>query len=806
MRSLFRKELGSFLGSVTGYVVICVFLIITSLFLWIFPGEMNLPEAGYATLDGLFIVAPWVFLFLVPAISMRMLAEEKKTGTIELLLTRPLSDLQIVSSKFLASVVLILFSIIPTFIYFYSIVKLGNPQGNIDLGATWGSYIGLFFLASVYASVGLFASSLTDNQIISFLLGVLLSFLIFTGFDYLASIFETSEFNTFILNLGINEHYNSISRGVVDSRDIIYFLSVVVLFLVLTQFNLRSKSGQTELSIKNLIKSRIIFIFLIIVAFNYLAKQFFFRLDLTTDKRFTLAQPTKKYLKELDDVVYVKIYLDGELPIGFTKLKNSIKEMLDEFRVYTDNIEYNFINPYDIIDNNEKKALFRELYEKGVEPTNIRINEEEGLTQKNIFPGAIVSYKNVETSINLLSNNPGLPAEVNLNNSVQGLEYSFISIIKNITSTKVEKIVFLEGQGELNEYEVGDITKSLANYYQVDRGALHGRPGVLDDYKAVVIAKPTKPFNEKDKFALDQYLMQGGKILYFIDAVNVNIDSLVYGSTLALIDDLNLTDQLFNYGVRVNPVLIKDLQSNFISVNTAPVGSPAKFTPVPWYYYPMISGKPEHPITRNLNMVKTEYVNYIDTVEGAGNLNKKSLLWTSRQTGILNVPAKISLGEIDLKPNPAFYNAGPKPIAVLVEGEFGSAFKNRMLEPILGYKPDKFLDHSKKTGILVVSDGDIIRNDVKYSPKGNMIYKLGYDRNTNHTFGNKEFVLNAVNYLTDEDGLINLRSREYKLRLLDKQKLLEEKKFWIMLNILLPVILVVLFGLVSNFIRKRKYS
>jgi ABC-2 type transport system permease protein len=804
MLASLKKELSSFLGSVTGYVVICIFLAITSLFLWVFPSEMNIATGGYATLDGLFVLAPWVFLFLVPAITMKMLAEEKKSGTIELLLTRPLSDFQIVFSKFLAAVVLIVLSLLPTFVYFYSVYQLGNPVGNIDMGATWGSYLGLFFLAAIYAAIGLFASSLTENQVISFLFGVLLCFLVFTGFEYVATIFETSSINTLILYFGIYEHYESISRGVVDSRDVAYFLSVTFLFLFLTQINLRSKQALFSQG-KNNVIGKFLAVSLFIVVINILSFQFFFRLDLTSDKRFTLSKPTKSTLKNLEETVFIKVYLDGDLPIGFAKMKNAIGELLEEFRIYSRNIEYNFINPYSY-EGKDREAVFRELYEKNVDNISVRIKGEDGMSQKNIFPGAIISYRNAETSINLLSNNPGLPAEVNLNNSIQALEYQFIGVIKNITSEKVNKIAFIEGHGELDEFQVGDISRALSKFYQVDRGTINGQVGILDGYNAIIIAKPQQPFSEPDKYVLDQYLMNGGKILWFIDAVNVSADSLDNGSTLAFARELNLDDMLFQYGVRVNPQLIKDLQSNFLMVSMASRGSQNKLTPVPWLYYPLINGRQDHPISKNLNMVKTEYVNPIDTVGGNNALEKTVLLWTSPNTALVRVPALITLNEIDIQPNAAQYQSGRHPVAVLLEGEFPSVFQNRMLPVLKSEDTKSFKSKSKTTGMVVVSDGDIIRNDVKYTPQGNMIGRLGFDKNTNHTFGNKEFVLNAINYLADDDGLINLRSREFKLRLLDKQKLESQHTLWMLINIIFPVIAIVVFGIITQWVRKKKYN
>ena len=417
----------------------------------------------------------------------------------------------------------------------------------------------------------------------------------------------------------------------------------------------------------------------------------------------------------------------------------------------------------------------------------------------------MIGYKNAETGVNLLSNNPGLSDEVNLNNSVQNLEYNLISVIKNITSAKIDHIAFVEGHGELDEYQVEDISRAMSNYYQIDRGRVDGQLGVLDNFKAVIIAQPQKPFGEADKLVLDQYLMKGGKILFFIDPVNASIDSLESGSALAFIKDLNLDDLLFHYGFRINPQLVKDMQSGYLVINTARIGEPDKLEPVKWYYNPIISGRQEHPITKNLNMIKTEFVSWIDTVETESKIKRTPLLWTSDATSLVNVPAYISLGEVALQPNKNEYNAGKKTIAMLAEGEFHSFFKDRMINEIIGYDADvKLVGENSK--ILVVADGNIIENDVKHTPNGTMIGKLGYDRNTKQTFGNKDFILNAVNYMTDEDGIINLRSREYKLRLLDNQKIKNNHNQIMVINIGLPIFIVFLIGITVGFIRKRKYS
>ncbi len=241
MLQLLQKEISSFFNSLIGYIVIVVFLLASSMFLWVFPGEYNILENAYATLDSLFILAPWVFLFLLPAITMRLFADEKKSGTIELLFTKPFTDFQIIMAKYLSGLLLGLFSLIPTLIYYFSVYMLGNETGNMDIGGTWGSYIGLFFLAAIYVAIGLFSSSLTENQIIAFLLAVFLSFFFYIGFDSISSISFLEPVSEFILNMGINEHYKSMSRGVLDVRDIVYFVGVIAFFLFSTKTVLESR-------------------------------------------------------------------------------------------------------------------------------------------------------------------------------------------------------------------------------------------------------------------------------------------------------------------------------------------------------------------------------------------------------------------------------------------------------------------------------------------------------------------------------------------------------------------------------------
>lgn len=554
---------------------------------------------------------------------------------------------------------------------------------------------------------------------------------------------------------------------------------------------------------------QLILALIVILLINYISSQTFFRLDLTSDKRYTLSEVTHELLDSLDDIVYIEIYLEGDMPIGFQRMQKSIKEMLDEFQVIAgENIYYSFINPSKSTNQSKRNALYQDLYERGLEPSNVKERDEEGgMAEKVLFPGAIITYGDKETPVNFLKNNPAFSTEVNLNNSIQDLEYAFVDAIRKITSKKHKKIAFIEGQSELDEYETGDITRELAEYYSIDRLTIKEYFGILDPYDAVIIAGPKEKYTEKSKFILDQYIMNGGKVLWFIDAVSVNMDTLSTGSsTFALINDVNLNDQLFKYGVRINPNVIQDVQCALIPVNTAAGGAQPKFVPAPWLYYPLLIPPDNHPVTKSLNLIKTEFPGVIDTVGVGSNISKKVLLSSSAHARVLDAPLLVNLAQVQEQINPGAFNQSNLPIAVLLEGSFESVFKNRFLENIVGDKDVSFKETSEPTEMIVVADADIIRNEVRERADGIFISPLGYDRYTKQTYGNKEFVMNALHYLVDQKGLLELRSREFKLRILDKAKIIDQRLRWQLINTIIPVIFIFIFGGILIYIRKRKYT
>ncbi len=546
----------------------------------------------------------------------------------------------------------------------------------------------------------------------------------------------------------------------------------------------------------------------IIVLLNYLSSFIFYRFDLTAEKRFSLSETTEEILEGLDDVVYIKVYLDGELPAGFLRLKNSIADLLDEFRVVgRRNIAYEFIDPSKQEDAGLSRELIQRLYRMGLQPTSLQVKEKDGSSsQKIIFPGAILSYNGIDVAVNMLKNNPALHSEMNLNNSIQTLEFEFINMIRNLSSEEVEKIAFIEGHGELDQYQTGDICKELANFYQVDRGRIGGMYGSLDDYAAIIIAKPTSRFDESDKFVIDQYIMNGGKVLWLIDPVQVSMDSLFMGTTYALYTPLNIEDQLFKYGVRINPNLVKDIQCHVIPVNKGLVGGQTNWQLSNWYYYPVIVPSGKHIITRNLNAIFIDFGSVIDTVGGNTDIRKSVLLTSSPYSRAVSVPAEISLRETDTGPLQQEFNQSYLPMAVLLEGRFESVFTNRPVPDLNTAGAIRSRDVSDETKMIIIADGDVIRNEVSMGQDGPVIGQLGVDSYTSQVFGNKELILNAVNYLTDQTGLMALRGREFKMRLLDKKRSLDENLKWKLINSLMPVLLVILFGILFNYMRMRRFA
>ena len=567
-------------------------------------------------------------------------------------------------------------------------------------------------------------------------------------------------------------------------------------------------------------KNTLYFSIVLVLIANLVANHFSFNIDLTEDKKYTLSNDSKSILSNINDNLSIKVYLEGDLPAGFELLSNSINDFLLSCKKENNLIDIEFINP-NIEDLEQKENLFKQLQDQGLYPTDLTIKKTNETSRKIIFPGAIIYYKDKRECVNILENNFSVSPQNNINISIENIEFQFISTFNKMLNNKKVNIAILDGNGELTENELYDLTNSangdnnnLNYYYNVERfnlkefeyDSIRNEPLIsnqlnkLNRYDVAIIAAPTIPFNKLDKFLLDQYLMNGGKILLVTDGVNADLDSLnnKEGFFISSKQNLNLDDQLFKYGLRINSDLIQDLRSTEIPIitgysNNRPIQEFYK-----WPYFPLISGN-ENIISKNIDAISTNFVSSIDTLKN--NIKKTILLSSSDKSRIIQTPTKISLSILENPIPSVTFNKKNIPIAVLLSGIFTSVFKDRIAPKD---KNINFKEFSDSTEIIVISDADIIRNDI--SNKG-MPLPLGYDKYINYTYdGNKKFILNAIQYLSDNDGLINLRSKTLKIRLLNMDLINNYKSLIMILNILLPALLFILIILTIQFNIRPKYE
>ena len=549
--------------------------------------------------------------------------------------------------------------------------------------------------------------------------------------------------------------------------------------------------------------TQMILIISIIFLLNFVSQKFFTRFDLTTEKKFTLSEQTKELLEKLDDIVYFRVYLEGDFNPDFDRLKISTREMLDEFRAYSNgNIEYEFIDPLENPDQKEQGKLIGQLRDKGIMPFTVQDKEKGGQSQKIVLPGMIAEYKQKETVIQLYEDQMGTSPEVALNNSIEGLEYQLSNAIRKMQVGLKPRIAFLDGHGELDSIHVADFSNSLSEYYEVRREFFIGNISeieTLKNYKAIIIAQPDSAFTEQEKFILDQYLMHGGKILWMIDKVLVSGDSLAKSPmTYGLEQRLKLDDLFFKYGFRINADLVQDMKCGPI-VLPMPNNQQKAF---PFLFYPLAGEtNNHHPIAKNLNSVRLMFASSIDTVESDSKVKKTVLLSTSQYSNAVIAPARVDLRIVNIPLSQKLFKRENIPVAMLFEGQFSSAFKYR---PAFDSLKINFKDKSDSTKMIVISDGDAAFNYINTKEKKS--FPCGLDIWTGQMFSNRTFLLNAMNYLCGDAGLLSVRSREFVMRVLDAKKTESERTQWQMVNTIGPLSVVILFGIIAAWWRKRKYA
>lgn len=541
-----------------------------------------------------------------------------------------------------------------------------------------------------------------------------------------------------------------------------------------------------------------------IIVLNIVSSFVFTRIDFTKEKRYTLSKVTKQVLSDLKDDIQVTVYLEGDFPAGFKRLRNSTRDLLSDFKAYSaGKLRFDFVNP-NSGSQTQQETVFEELSNKGIEPTNLSVKTEEGMSQKLVFPAALISSGGRQLAVRLLQNRAGATPEEILNNSVQNLEYAFASAIKKVTSGGTQRIGFTEGHNELNDLQLADAMKSLQDGYEVGRVDLSVIPfSNLDKIKVLIVPKPASEFSETEKYKIDYFLMRGGRILWAIDNVNAELDSL-RGMTgqLAFPKKLNLDDMLFKYGVRVNYDLVADMNCAQIPVSVGNIGGQSQIQMLPWLLFPVFVPVSNHAVVRNLDGIRSEFASTIDTIAVKG-VNHYTLLSSSPFSKKMAVPAMLSLQMVEQEPDPKEFKSEPKPVGVLLEGTFPSNFRSRPVPA--GITENVVIPlQSKFTKMIVVADGDILKNQV--STTDGSTFPLGYDRFSQQQYGNRNFLLNAADYLADDSGIISLRTKEIRMRLLDRARIRSEKSFWQFLNVGIPLIMLIAFGIFQHYYRRRRYT
>jgi ABC-2 type transport system permease protein len=811
MWAVCKKELRQFFSSLTGYIAIIAFLLLNGLLLFVFP-DTDILTFGYATLDKFFELAPWILLLLTPAITMRSFSDEFRMGTFETLQTIPLTRTRLVLGKYLASLIVVLIALLPTLIYFVCIQRL-SAQGGIDTGATTGSYLGLIFLAGVFTAIGIWCSSFTTNAVVAFIVAAFACFILYSGFGAISAlpVFSAGP-DYYIAMLGIDFHYRSISRGVVDGRDVLYIASVIFLFLYLTGRHLQGRQllGRNK---RAWIQPLIAIVILALI--NGLASHLHSRLDLTQEKRYTLSDATKQMLAKVDDDIQIDFFLAGNLKAGIRKLAKSTDDILHEFNEYSDGrIRVHTFDPLATLDDSARTNFLDSLRRIGIQPrtqvAQAKRGDEE--SQRIVIPAAIVRYKDRIYPVNLLTGvklNTEGPEEQLFTNAETLLEYKFGSAIDKVTQKEVPRIGYVMGNGEPLDYRVYDLIEEIRHNYRFGIVPLDSVAFIpAAEYKALVIVKPTERFTEREKLTLDQYVLHGGQIIWAIDNLHAEKDSLrQQEGTVAFDRNLDLEDIFFRYGVRVNKDLVEDAgQCANLSLVVGMNGNKPQIEALKWPYYPLLSGSLTHPISKNLDPVFSEFANSIDTVKAPG-IKKTVLLQTSANSRRVSTPALITLDVLKYKDDMKMFPESNIPVAMLLEGKFRSLFANRLssalADSLANILHTPFLpEATTPSRVIVCSDGDIFMNEV--TQRGPL--PLGLSADNNYTFANQDFIDNCLEYMVNPSRILETRSKDLTLRLLDPAKVETDRSFWQFINIGLPVLLVVLGGYIYQLIRRRRFS
>ncbi len=816
MWAICKKEWTQYFSGLTGYLIIGFYLLVNGLFLFVLP-NYNVFDFGYASLQVYFDFAPWLLLLLIPAITMRSFSEEYKQGTYELLRTLPIRPVQLVAAKFIGSFIIVCIAVVPTLIYAVSLNSLSSV-GGLDWGATLGSYWGLLCLAAVYTAIGVFTSSASKNGLVSLLLSITISVLLYKGFEWMSAIaIFKNGFDYYVQQLGLAYHYQNVSKGVISLADMVYFISLIVLFGI----------GAIE-QIKGTVKNALILVLIIIV--NYTASQLPMQLDLTKDHRYSISTSSKDIIKQLDVPVTIHLYLGGEIPTYYKKIAQSATILLNQLQqINPKNIQWQLEVPSAMYKDSSLYQFYDSLSKLGVPIERIQDpgNASDKRVDQLLMPGAIIevagqkpiaidlrSGKKYFKPYNVVKDVPSEDLEASANAAEALLEHKFVQAVYLLNRPSVPQISYLIGNGEPIDLSVNDLGLSIKNQYHLSIFDLKKGYPNAQKIKTLIIVKPTLPFTDVDKLKLDQYVMSGGNIIWAIDKLYAEYDSLqkTSGSYIAFDRGLGLDDLLFKYGVRINSNLVQDLNCAKlpIVVGKQPDGTPL-MQRIPWPYYPFLNGNENSVISQNMDRVLSLFPSSIDTLANK-EIQKTILLHTDTNTRFIATPNVVSLNSVRDESDMLTFNKHQIPVAVLLEGKFNSLYANRMsnslLDSIQLNTGHPFIAKGAAVSKqIVISDADIITNKTTKNDQGALVpLPMGMLPFDEYQFANRSFYLNAIAYLNEPAGLLESRNKTIVLRLLDKDKLAVSRLKWQLLLVLGPLLLLLIISAIWTRYRKGQFA
>lgn len=801
MWALYRKEISNYFSSLIGYLAICIFLLSMGLAFWVFP-QTSFLEVGFADLNVFFTYSPYFLAVLIPILSMDLFSFEVSNGTLKWLFSKPISNSQLLFSKFFAVLTLSVLSIFPTLLYVVSLHFLTDPIGNIDVPVFVGSYFGLFLQVLTFSSIGVWASLQYKNSILACLTSLILNALFILGFSLLQILIPAnSALQTVLEYLAFSTHIEYLSRGVLDTRSVLYFLSITFVFLMLSGFNLEKlKNGPT----KSLRLSGIS-ILLFLIALQVFANPYHHRIDFTEEKRYTLSPITQETLNNLPASLEIEVLFESSEHASFRNFFQSIEYILQDFKSYASQpIHVKFSSPFQSDESKSTTEWVEFFHERGMSPVQLNTHEKGEVKQKLILPYAILKMGDETKVVDLMPDRQAFNHQESILKNTETLEYTLTSSLRKMFRPHIPIIAFTEGHGELNSLEVHDAIYSLAPHYQVGFIDLKkvNQEG-LDLIDLLIMAKPQEDFSDAEKFKIDYFIRKGGNMVFAIDQLNGDLNALNSQSIQHIIDrKLNLDDLFFTYGFRFNYNLVADFRSSPIPVTSSNNSLSNELDLVPWPFHLLVNSSSKHPVFSKLSPLSLKYTGTIDTIH-VPEIKKEIVLRSSEQNRVFNSPVSVSLDVIfdheSLKNHKNTYQI----LGVLLEGKFKSPFQFRDVPSEIS-QSFKFQEEANTAKILAIADGDIFRNEINHSDQST--YPLGWDPFTQIQYGNKNLLLNIVDFMLDDASLISLRNKEVYLRPLNAAKIKESRVFWQLTNIALPVGFWILLGLGVNYFRKRKYT